>query len=1261
MRKLHKTLLLIGLLFHVLGVFGQVQTYYQDIDLSKTGNDLYVELSDLLINTHSGVSYSAIWNILQQADLDPDDNSLTDVLLVYGFDDLDDVYTTDRTRDKNLICNFSGSCTGFWNREHVFPQSLADPPMSTSSIGTGTDAHNLRAADAQANSQRGNNQFAPGSGDPFYGGVDLYYPGDEWKGDVARIILYMFLRYQEECLPTYVGNDTTTYDTQIPDIFLEWNAEDEVSDFEINRNEVIYGEQGNRNPFIDNPYLATLIWGGPTAENTWPQNGSDIVFDTNFSTPENIAYINYTTTSTLTASNSIEIGRFILRDGGNSGDLDTKDTELTSLSFSVTGQEVIHKAALYQEGVFLSEILVDQHDIQFNNLQIEALDGAESVFSLYVSFENTVADQTQFVFRVREAVAEATGTSFAYANAGGAETSLLLDENRINVEATALNFAVQPSDVNLQSLMQAPPVVEAIDANGNVDLDFMEEIQLSTTSNFTTDSNSSQQAVLGESVFNNLAFDMVGPSFSLTASANGIAQSLESDSFAVIDAPVSMQVGEVFITEISDHPTFTLEFMELFNFSEKQIDLTGAKIVMLPDETVWGFGASSGNSIANAVIPPKSFVVISRGGTLTDFETAYGALPSNTTFIQGTQGMFFVPNSTREWQLIQGGTESLVDGNLIDDNVGFGVDANQRISRNLYHNSFIKNNSNTATPGSLDDLIYVDGDWVNNSVPDLNSEQKNVYFFDDYVLDSSFKAKETGIKSDFVLHLNGNMLEVTDHVHFESAAASTAQLADLQGGSVVGEAIVERFIPKRIDSVRAFRFISSSVGNVSLTDSWQQQTHITGAVGTVGEQSSNGLDYTLSGNPSLFTYNETWNPVLETLTTALVPGRGYRMFIRGDRSVTLNNNNALANDVKLSAKGNLATGNLVAPDISTIPNKYSFVGNPYQSIVDLSQLNYGSGILSDYAYYWDASLANQGAFVSIDISTNTSSIIDTNIPDPGSSNVNRFLQPGQAVFFQNDGSGSGYNISFTESSKASQENSLQVFSTSTTPYINIRIYEQHKFQQGYSEQDATGIRFYETEADVLPQASKLGNLNENLAFDVGPALLSIYNTTKPDVDTVYPLFLNNLENENYVFQYNINHIDNAVEVRLYDAYLDESIVLHNGENIYAFGVDTSVPESLAYNRFSLVYEQTNLGTDLTDYKDFSFYPNPANQEFFVNLPQKFNEANLRMYNLQGQIVIQLKMNRLKTSIDVSNLLSGLYVIEVCDENAECFRDKLVIE
>ena len=237
--------------------------YYDDIDFTLTGSDLREELATTIISTHTNnLTYTPdVWNVLKQADLDPTDASK--VLLIYGYDDNDGNQKTDRTRDKNN----NGGNSGDWNREHVYPRSLGDPNLGSS--GPGSDAHHLRASDVGFNSDRGSKKFATGSGTAgnSSGG---WYPGDEWKGDVARMMMYMYLRYGDQCLPKNVAiGSVAGTDANMIALLLEWNSEDPVNDFEKNRNEKIFDAQGNRNPFIDNPYLATVIWGGTNAENTW--------------------------------------------------------------------------------------------------------------------------------------------------------------------------------------------------------------------------------------------------------------------------------------------------------------------------------------------------------------------------------------------------------------------------------------------------------------------------------------------------------------------------------------------------------------------------------------------------------------------------------------------------------------------------------------------------------------------------------------------------------------------------------------------------------------------------------------------------------------------------------------------------------------------------------------------------------------------------------------------------------------------------------
>ncbi|CAM1372300.1 conserved hypothetical protein [Tenacibaculum litoreum] len=242
----------------------ELSEYYKDIDFTLTGSSLKDVLATEIIDSHTTfLDYTPdIWNVLKQSDLDPTDN--TKVVLIYGYDDTDGNYVTDRTRDKDANGGTQGTD---WNREHVYPRSLGNPNLGDT--GPGADAHHLRPSDIKFNSDRGNKLFAAGSGNA--GEVSgNWYPGDEWKGDVARMMMYMYLRYGSQCLPKNVAvGSVVASDSNMVSLLLEWNAEDPVSDLEKQRNNVVANEQGNRNPFIDNPYLATVIWSGSEAENTW--------------------------------------------------------------------------------------------------------------------------------------------------------------------------------------------------------------------------------------------------------------------------------------------------------------------------------------------------------------------------------------------------------------------------------------------------------------------------------------------------------------------------------------------------------------------------------------------------------------------------------------------------------------------------------------------------------------------------------------------------------------------------------------------------------------------------------------------------------------------------------------------------------------------------------------------------------------------------------------------------------------------------------
>jgi endonuclease I len=226
-------------------------TYYKDA-IGKTGEPLKDALHQIISTGVSKLSYDQVWDALKNTDQDPGNSA--DVILLY----------TGRSQSKAS----SGGDPDDWNREHVWAKSHGDFGTAT---GPGTDIHHLRPADVSVNSTRGNKDFdeggsevgeAPGN----YTDGDSFEPRDQVKGDVARMILYMAVRYEGgDGFPDLevndkVGNGTQPYLGRLS-VLKKWNDEDPPDAFEQRRNQVIYDDyQHNRNPFVDHPEWVGEIW-----------------------------------------------------------------------------------------------------------------------------------------------------------------------------------------------------------------------------------------------------------------------------------------------------------------------------------------------------------------------------------------------------------------------------------------------------------------------------------------------------------------------------------------------------------------------------------------------------------------------------------------------------------------------------------------------------------------------------------------------------------------------------------------------------------------------------------------------------------------------------------------------------------------------------------------------------------------------------------------------------------------------------------------
>ena len=218
-------------------------SYTYDNLSQLSSSALLASLRTLLTNTHTDpTSYSDCKNYADDTDCENESGKLTTLYSSY-------------------VSSYNASTI---NREHVWPKSLGGYETS----GPGADMHHIRPTEITPNSNRGSLKYgevlggktSKGNASGYVAGYyDTYFePLDNAKGDVARICLYMYVRYggmsQYTC-----SNINKVF--QSVDVLLDWCELDPVDTWEMGRNEVVANIQGNRNVFIDYPEYAWLLFG----------------------------------------------------------------------------------------------------------------------------------------------------------------------------------------------------------------------------------------------------------------------------------------------------------------------------------------------------------------------------------------------------------------------------------------------------------------------------------------------------------------------------------------------------------------------------------------------------------------------------------------------------------------------------------------------------------------------------------------------------------------------------------------------------------------------------------------------------------------------------------------------------------------------------------------------------------------------------------------------------------------------------------------
>jgi len=267
---------------------GALPAGYYDSAVGETGNELKSALHEI-INNHHVIPYSSSSFDTQDAMevIDQDPNNSSNVILIYS-------------RRSEPKINWPD-----WNREHLWPNSYG----IDSSGPAYSDLHNLRPADMNVNSSRGNEYFDWSDTNSSYyvfpahpeaplcsSDEDSWEPPDVVKGDIARAQFYMAVRYEGDVSnerDLELTEDTAAIDSATNlmgrlSTLLQWNRLDPVDAAEEARNEGVYGYQGNRNPFVDHPewveavFIPTLtISTTPThIRLRWENTGTTFVLET---------------------------------------------------------------------------------------------------------------------------------------------------------------------------------------------------------------------------------------------------------------------------------------------------------------------------------------------------------------------------------------------------------------------------------------------------------------------------------------------------------------------------------------------------------------------------------------------------------------------------------------------------------------------------------------------------------------------------------------------------------------------------------------------------------------------------------------------------------------------------------------------------------------------------------------------------------------------------------------------------------------------
>jgi hypothetical protein len=367
----------------------------------------------------------------------------------------------------------------------------------------------------------------------------------------------------------------------------------------------------------------------------------------------------------------------------------------------------------------------------------------------------------------------------------------------------------------------------------------------------------------------------------------------------------------------------------------------------------------------------------------------------------------------------------------------------------------------------------------------------------------------------------------------------------------------------------------------------------------------------------------------------------------------------------LRATGTIVKGNQSGGTFSSAAGAFNFTGNPYVAPVNMQTiLNGATNINSQFYYIWDPTRSTRGAYVTVDVQSNTNNV--------SGSAANKYLQPGQACFVVTQSNGSA-SLTYTESSKATISDETSVFKTNGSGYpeMTMNLYLTDSLPSNPPPQDGLVIRYdpsFDNGFDVK-DALKPGNQDEDLGIDILSGTTLSFESRKIPVDgDSSRIYFHQNQNPSATIGYTLKiTLDNitGLEATLYDRYTKaETPIVKGNITSYAFSVDQSLAGSKAFNRLVIYYKKASGIQASSKDHTIKIYPDPAttrNIQIESGLAGK--DTKIDIVDASGKIQYSEMLYKTEDKILLhlpDNLKPGIYFLKIMSADGSAGR-KFIIE